>query len=376
ALAVYADTRRLLAEELGVDPRSGLRELQQRILRADPALHEPAAPRPAEHVEVRVRPAQLPVCVADFTGRTEVTARLVGLLSAAGRTDVPVAALWGTGGVGKSALAVRVGQAVRRFFPDGQLYVDLRQKEPAGALGTALRALGVAGRDVPDGLAERSALYRSVLDGRRVLVVADHARDAAQVRWLLPASAGCGVLVTSRRRMLDLAGARLVELDAMSPREALALFTRIVGERRVAAERAAARYVVAACGFLPLAVRAAACRLAARPAWTVAMLAGRLADESGRLAELEAGDLAVRPVLEHCYTALDGEQARALRVLSVSADPFLSVSAAAGLLGCGPQRAEDALEDLVDAGLLIPMGPAHYQVHVLARLFALSLPAP
>ncbi|MFG5718335.1 BTAD domain-containing putative transcriptional regulator [Streptomyces murinus] len=376
ALAVYADTRRLLAEELGVDPRSGLRELQQRILRADPALHEPAAPRPAERGEVRVRPAQLPVCVADFTGRTEVTARLVGLLSAAGRTDVPVAALWGTGGVGKSALAVRVGQAVRRFFPDGQLYVDLQQEEPAGALGAALRALGVAGRDVPEGLAERAALYRSVLDGRRVLVVADHARDAAQVRWLLPASAGCGVLVTSRRRMLGLAGARLVELDAMSPQEALALFTRVVGERRVAAERAAARYVVAACGFLPLAVRAAACRLAARPAWTVAMLAGRLADESGRLAELEAGDLAVRPLFENCYTALDGEQARALRVLSGSANPFLSVPAAAGLLGCGPQRAEDALESLVDAGLLIPMGPAHYQVHVLARLFALSLPAP
>ncbi|CAL2056040.1 protein of unknown function [Streptomyces murinus] len=149
-----------------------------------------------------------------------------------------------------------------------------------------------------------------MLDGRRVLVVADHARDAAQVRWLLPAFAGCGVLVTSRRRMLDLAGARLVELDAMSPQEALALFTRIVGERRVAAEREAARYVVAACGFLPLAVRAAACRLAARPAWTVATLAGRLADESGRLAELEAGDLAVRPVFEHCYTGLDGEQAR------------------------------------------------------------------
>ncbi len=376
ALAVYADTRRLLAEELGVDPRSGLRELQQRILRADPALHEPAAPRPAEHAEVRVRPAQLPVCVADFTGRTEVTARLVGLLSAAGRTDMPVAALWGTGGAGKSALAVRVGQAVRRFFPDGQLYVDLRQEEPAGALGAALRALGVAGCDVPDGLAERSALYRSVLDGRRVLVVADHARDAAQVRWLLPAFAGCGVLVTSRRRMLDLAGARLVELDAMSPQEALALFTRIVGERRVAAEREAARYVVAACGFLPLAVRAAACRLAARPAWTVATLAGRLADESGRLAELEAGDLAVRPVFEHCYTGLDGEQARAFRALSGSADPFLSVPAAAGLLGCGPQRAEDTLEGLVDAGLLIPMGPAHYQVHVLARLFALSLPAP
>ncbi|MEU0859436.1 hypothetical protein ABZ352_29175 [Streptomyces griseofuscus] len=97
---------------------------------------------------------------------------------------------------------------------------------------------------------------------------------------------------------------------------------------------------------------------------------------SGRLAELEAGDLAVRAVFERCYTALEGEQARAFRVLGASAGPFVSVSAAAGLLGCGPQRAEDALEDLVDAGLLIPMGPAHYQVHVLARLFALSLPAP
>ncbi|MFD8014628.1 NB-ARC domain-containing protein [Streptomyces sp. NPDC058955] len=151
-------------------------------------------------------------------------------------------------GVGTSSLALQVGQAVRHAFPDGRLYVDPRQQPPAAALDTALRTLGVAGPDIPPGLDGRSALYRSVLDGRRVLVLLDHARTAAEVRRLLPASEGCGVLVTSHRRMIDLAGARLMELDVMSPEEALGLFTRIVGETRVAPERDAARFVVAACG--------------------------------------------------------------------------------------------------------------------------------
>jgi len=286
-----------------------------------------------------------------------------------------VAAISGTGGVGKTSLAVQVGQAIRQRFPDGQLYIDLQQQEPTAALGAALRALGVAQHDIPDSLGERSALYRSVLDGRRVLVLLDHARDAGQVRWLLPASEGCGVLVTSCRRMMDLAGAHLVELDAMSPDEALDLFTKIVGERRVAPEREAARYVVAACGFLPLAIRIAASRLTARRTWTVAMLAARLADETNRLAELQVGDLAVQPVFERSYACLDAEQARAFRLLSSSTNPFMPLSESAGLLGRGIAETEDLLENLIDAGLLMPMGPEHYQVHGLARLFANGLHA-
>lgn len=258
ALAVYADTRRLLADELGVDPRAGLKELQQRILQADPGLAEPSA-APAEPAAASVRPAQLPATVTDFTGRASFVQELSDVLASASSAEgqvMAVSALAGIGGVGKTTLAVHVAHQARGAFPDGQLYVDLqgagaRAAEPETVLGAFLRALGTADSAIPDSLAERSALYRSVLDGRRVLVLLDNARDAAQVRPLLPGTEGCAALVTSRVRMVDLAGAHLVDLDVMSPEEALQLFTKIVGEERVASEREAALDVVAACGFLP-----------------------------------------------------------------------------------------------------------------------------
>lgn len=241
ALAVYADTRRLLADELGVDPRPGLSELQQRILRADPGLAEPSAPR-AEPPVAPVRPAQLPATVPDFTGRTAFVSELGAVLASAEGRVMAVSALAGIGGVGKTTLAVHVAHQARTAFPDGQLYVDLqgtgaRAAEPETVLGSFLRALGTADSAIPDSLEERAALYRSVLDGRRVLVLLDNARDAAQIRPLLPGTAGCAALITSRVRMVDLAGAHLVDLDVMSPDEALSLFTKIVGEERVGAER-------------------------------------------------------------------------------------------------------------------------------------------
>ncbi|MFC7470103.1 BTAD domain-containing putative transcriptional regulator [Actinomadura keratinilytica] len=255
ALAVYADTRRLLAEELGVDPRAGLRELQSRILAADPALAEPetAAEQPAS---APVRPAQLPATVPDFTGRAAFVAELGDALGSVGGRVMAVSAVAGIGGVGKTTLAVHVAHAARAAFPDGQLYVDLQgtdgsAAEPETVLGSFLRALGTPESAVPAGLDERAALYRSTLDGRRVLVLLDNARDAAQIRPLLPGAGGCAALITSRVRMVDLAGAHLVDLDVMSPEEALQLFTRIVGAERVGAEREAALDVVAACGFLP-----------------------------------------------------------------------------------------------------------------------------
>ncbi|MBC7273722.1 MAG: winged helix-turn-helix domain-containing protein, partial [Streptomyces sp.] len=268
ALAVYADTRRLLAEELGVDPRPGLRDLQQRILQADPGLAEPPAPE-AEPPATPVRPAQLPASVPDFTGRASFVAELSDVLASAEGRVMAVSAVAGIGGVGKTTLAVHVAHGARPAFPDGQLYVDLqgagpRAAEPVTVLGAFLRALGTADSAIPDSLEERAALYRSVLSGRRILVLLDNARDAAQIRPLLPGTEGCAALVTSRVRMVDLAGAHLVDLDVMSPDEALALFTKIVGEERVASERKAALDVVAACGFLPLAIRIAASRLSAR----------------------------------------------------------------------------------------------------------------
>ncbi|WP_406739549.1 BTAD domain-containing putative transcriptional regulator [Streptomyces sp. NBC_00853] len=376
ALAVYADTRRLLADELGVDPRPELADLQHRILRADATLNAPLNLQDVvESNYTPLRPSQLPATVADFTGRASVQAEMVQTLTGEG-AGVKVAAISGTGGVGKTTLAVQVGHVVRQHFPDGQLYVDLREGQLAAALGSVLRTLGVAEREIPDSLGARSALFRSVLDGRRVLLLLDHAQNAAQVRWLLPASEGCGVLVTSDRRMVDLAGAHLVELDVMSPDEALEFFTRIAGERRVHAELEDARYVVAACGFLPLAIRIAASRLVARRTWTIGMLASRLSDESRRLAELQAGDLAVRTVLERGYARLDAEQARAFRLLSSSTSSFISLSESASLLDRDLTQAEDLLESLIDTGLLMTVDPDHYQTHVLARLYALTVLAP
>ncbi|WP_330458405.1 tetratricopeptide repeat protein [Streptomyces sp. NBC_00820] len=377
ALAVYADTRRLLAEELGVDPRPGLRELQQRILRADPALAEPPAPA-ARPSAAQVRPAQLPASVPDFTGRMSVVSELSGVLASPSDTEgrvMAVSALAGIGGVGKTTLAVHVAHRARPTFPDGQLYVDLqgagpRPAEPETVLGSFLRALGTADSAVPDSLEERAALYRSVLDGRRVLVLLDNARDAAQVRPLLPGTEGCAALVTSRVRMVGLAGAHLVDLDVMSPEEALALFTRIVGEERVAAERKAALDVVAACGFLPLAIRIAASRLAARRTWTVAVLAAKLADERRRLDELQAGDLAVEATFELGYGQLEPAQARAFRLLGLADGPDLSLAAAAAVLDLPAEETEDLLESLVDTSLLESAAPGRYRFHDLVRLYA------
>ncbi|MFE0512972.1 BTAD domain-containing putative transcriptional regulator, partial [Streptomyces sp. NPDC058964] len=374
ALAVYADTRRLLAEELGVDPRPGLRDLQQRILQADPALAEPSAPM-AEPAVVPVRPAQLPATVPDFTGRASFVGELSEVLASAEGRVMAVSALAGIGGVGKTTLAVHVAHQARAAFPDGQLYVDLqgagpRAAEPETVLGSFLRALGTPDSSIPDSLEERAALYRSVLDGRRVLVLLDNARDAAQVRPLLPGTEGCAALVTSRVRMVDLAGAHLVDLDVMSPDEALALFTKIVGEERVASEREAALDVVAACGFLPLAIRIAASRLAARRTWTVSVLAAKLADERRRLDELQAGDLAVKATFELGYGQLEPAQARAFRLLGLADGPDMSLAAAAAVLNLPAEDTEDLLESLVDTSLLESAAPGRYRFHDLVRLYA------
>ncbi|MEV0092565.1 BTAD domain-containing putative transcriptional regulator [Streptomyces sp. NPDC050738] len=374
ALAVYADTRRLLADELGVDPRPELARLQQRILQADEDLARPAE-APATPAPVAVRPAQLPATVPDFTGRGSFVRELGDRLATAEGRVMAVSAVAGIGGVGKTTLAVHVAHAARAHFPDGQLYIDLqgagnRAAEPETVLGSFLRALGTADSAIPDSLDDRAALYRSTLDGRRVLVLLDNARDAAQIRPLLPGTTGSAALVTSRARMVDLAGAHLVDLDVMSPEEALQLFTKIVGDERVNSERQAALDVVAACGFLPLAIRIAASRLAARRTWTVSVLAAKLADERRRLDELQAGDLAVKATFELGYGALEPQQARAFRLLGLADGPDISLAAAAAVLDLPAQEAEDILESLVDTSLLESAAPGRYRYHDLVRLYA------
>lgn len=393
ALTAFADTRTALIEELGIDPGSDLTALHQRILIDDPSLAPasvthpvrpaPAAPEPAAKAESTElnqpgqheqhgthnapelpRPAQLPAAVNDFTGRRQIVARLRTLLSAeSGSEGVPVAAISGIGGVGKTTLAVHVAHAMQDLFPDGQLYADLRgygeePTDPESVLAAFLRGLGLPADVIPDGLAERSALFRSLLAERQMLVLLDNARDAAQVRHLLPGSPGCAAIVTSRGKLADLAAARLIDLDVMEPDEALALFGTVAGTERVAAERAAAMDVVAACGFLPLAVRIVAARLAARPSWTVASLVPRLADERRRLDEMRVGNLAVEATFALGYGQLSPAQARAFRLLSLPGGPAISIGAASAVLALSPMDTEDILESLVDASLLEAPAPA------------------
>ncbi|GAA3001988.1 AfsR/SARP family transcriptional regulator [Streptosporangium longisporum] len=352
---------------------SGDREDGPRATSADRAAAEA---RRASPIAELPRPAQLPAAASDFTGRRQIIARLRTLLSARdGSEGVPVAAISGIGGVGKTALAVHVAHTVHDLFPDGQLYADLRGygEEPAApdsVLAAFLRALGLPGDALPDGLAERSALFRSLLADRRMLVLLDNARDAAQVSQLLPGSTGCAAIVTSRGKLADLASARLVDLDVMEPEEALALFGTVAGADRVGAERGSAMDVVAACGFLPLAVRIVAARLASRPSWTVASLVARLADERRRLDEMRVGDLAVEATFALGYGQLAPAQARAFRLLSLPGGTDISVQAASALLDLDPMDTEDLLESLVDASLLEAPTPGRYRFHDLLKLFA------
>jgi tetratricopeptide (TPR) repeat protein len=288
----------------------------------------------------------------------------------------------GTGGLGKTSLAVHAAHRVRGSFPDGQLYVDLLGATPdpvppGDVLARFLRDLGVDGRDVPVDEAERAARYRTVLAGRRMLVVLDNARDAAQVRPLLPGTASSAVLVTTRSRMPDLASTRLVDLNVLDDDDALKLFVKVVGEERAAAEPEATAELLEACAGLPLAIRICAARLVTRTGWTIAAMAARLRDQHRRLDEMRAGDLAVRASFEVSFTSLPAstssrgiDPARAFCLLGLWPGPSISSAAAAALFGVPEYSAEDALGVLVDTHLLECVGPDRYRFHDLLRVYA------
>ncbi|MCY1143582.1 tetratricopeptide repeat protein [Actinoplanes sp. Pm04-4] len=362
ALAVYDDVRQELADELGIDPGPDLLEahrgvLQRRWLRAVPV----AAPSRATPV------FQAPAPPADFTGRAEHLHQVIDLLGTGA-----VCTISGVAGVGKTALALQAAQRLRADFPDGQLYIDLQGAgpqplPPVDALARFLRALGVEGRRIPTEPAEQSALFRSTLADRRMLIVLDNAREAAQVLPLLPGVGGCAVLVTSRRTLADLPGAKLVGLAGFTEGEALDLLAHAAGEARIAGEPEAAHELAKLCGLLPLALRVAGGRLAAGSAWTVRSLVDRLGDEKSRLRELHVGDTLVSAGFELSYADLPPAAARAFRLLSLAPGPDFTVEAATAVLGAD---AYAVIGHLVDANLLQTSQADRFRFHDLLRLFA------
>lgn len=351
-----------------------------------PGTEAPAAPVTPRETGGAPLPqlAQLPADIGDFTGRERHVRHLADMLTSQdasrGPGAVRIAVVAGAAGLGKTTLAVHAAHQVRGLFPDGQLYVDLSGASadpaaPGEVLARFLRDLGVDGDKVPASEDERAALYRTRLTGRQVLIVLDNAKDAAQVRPLLPGSASCAVLVTTRNRTPDLVGMRFVDLNVLADSEALGLFSRIVGDGRPAAEPDATAEVLLACAGLPLAIRICAARLAARRQWRIATMANRLRDERRRLDELQIGDLEVRASFQVSYDSLRAgrcrvDPARAFRLLGLWQGRTISLAAAAALTGERESDVADALETLVDANLLESPAPDRYRFHDLLRVYA------
>ncbi|MGW9247068.1 AfsR/SARP family transcriptional regulator [Streptomyces badius] len=429
ALDRFHRTRRLLADELGIDPGHELADAYALILRGDPGSGEPGpVPGPVTAPVPDPAPAQasspgpdrtadparaaaqdsagvtvgavgptaaspvphpphpgeplpvdlLPRAPRGFHGRA---AELAALTRAAAG-EAPVCLVTGPAGVGKTALALQWAHRSGALFPDGRLFADLRGFSDAGepALIDVLRefllALGVAPRRVPESAPAAAALFRSLTDRRRVLVVLDNARDSATVRALLPGGSDCVTLVTSRHRLEGLIAsdaARPVPLDTLEADDGTALLAGVLGEERVLAEPVAARRLAELCGGLPLALRVTAARLAGRPRWTLAALADELADEQGRLAYLDVDDTGVAAALRLTVQHLPPDAVHQLARLGHHPGGHFDPYAAAALAGTDPVAAAAALERLAAAHLVAETAPGRWILHDLVRLYARGL---
>ncbi|MET7315535.1 BTAD domain-containing putative transcriptional regulator [Streptomyces thermoviolaceus] len=415
ALAVYDEGRRFLADTLGLEPSSRLRTLHAEILADSPVARgqtpadeavralvgsarsttglPPSGRAPAADTGVRLphaavrasHPAgrnDLPHDLPDFTGRETELTTLLGLAGQEHGTTPLVITVDGMGGVGKTALAVRVAHRVTDRYPDGQYYVALHGHRadrpplpPEQALAALLQAAGVPPEAHPRTLEERSALWRSRLAGRRCLLVLDDAVGTAQVAPLLPGTGGSLVLVTSRRKLTALDGAVPQWLDVLPPADAAALFTRIVGERRAAREPDQVARAVELCGHLPLAVRIAACRLRGRPAWRIADLVDRLAGAARRARFLQTADRDVMSVLRASFRHLDPALRRFSRLISRHPAPVCDVDEAAALTGLPVGDVEHHFDVLLEHNLVREEAPARFLLHTLLRDCARDLRA-
>ncbi|MFI8995523.1 BTAD domain-containing putative transcriptional regulator [Streptomyces sp. NPDC053542] len=417
ALDWYHRTRRLLSEELGVDPGARLREAYEEILRAEeaapgtgtvPAARTAGGPgagtgadggaeRPAAVVSRETGPTGvgadggvgtgqapprlLPRPPARFLGREAALDRLTAALTgdSGPESDSPLAVVTGPAGVGKTACAVQWAHQHAAEFPDGQLFADLRgfgegdATEPAAVLRFFLTALGTPEHAVPSSVAAASALYRSLVAERRLLVVLDNARSSAQVRPLLPGGPGCATVVTSRSRLDGLVAtdcARPVGLQVFGVPEGVALLGAMLGPERVDEDPEAARELVELCDGLPLALRAAVAQLTARPRWRLARLAAALRDERRRLSLLSAEDTGIASALRMSVARLSADDARLLSALATSTDGQLNASAAAALAGSDLEHTQDGLDRLAEMHLVDEKATDVYTISTLTQLFA------
>ena len=413
ALETYQKIRVLLAEELGVEPSAELLAAHREVLRARPVSTPPTPPMPlaasggersarrataAEQVSPArhdllvplPRPAQLPAAYQHFAGREAEIDHMLRRLPAAPGHDGPgttmvINAIGGMAGVGKTTLAVQVAHRVSDRFPDGQLYVNLRgfdlngaAMDPAEAVRGFLEALGVSRKQMPDGLEAQAALYRSLLADRRVLVLLDNARDAAQVRPLLPGATGCLVLITSRSQLTSLVvagGAHPLTVDLLSPLDARQSLVRRLGAGRVAAEPDAVDTIVALCGGLPLALSVIAARALMNPAFSLSGIAAEFKEANGSLDAFDGLDATadVRTVFGWSYRALTGEAARLFRLLSLHPGPDIGTHAAAALADRPIVRVRSLLAELTRLHLLTEEAPGRYRFHDLLRAYANEL---
>lgn len=420
ALAAYRLARRVLVDELGLEPGPRLRGLEAAIIadslklgavtRHEESGHDRKATRPGSDATappgpgpsgqaspgaggpappLTVVPAQLPAGVAAFIGRTAYLSRLDALLPAdpgdGRQRSTAVVAITGTAGVGKTALALHWAHRARHSFPDGQLYVNLRgfdvegtSTSPAEALQSFLDALQVPAQQVPANLPAQTNLYRSLLADRRMLVVLDNARDAEQVRPLLPGARGCVVVVTSRNRLSSLVvteGAHPVHVDLFTVAQARELLASRLGTDRVTMEPDAVDEIVSRCTRLPLALAVVAARAAANPGFTLSAIAGELRAARGGLDAFDGEDQVtdVRVVFSWSYRTLAADAARLFRLLGLHPGPDIAAPAAASLAGVPIRRVRTLLAALTGADLLSEQSPGRYTFHDLLRAYATEL---
>ncbi|WP_037969752.1 AfsR/SARP family transcriptional regulator [Streptosporangium amethystogenes] len=396
ALTVYRRARQTMIDELGIEPNESLQQLEYAILTSDESLDPPERQqqqtqqlqRHGETNEVpvahRAVPRLLPTDIADFTGRIKLVEAIRRQLTFAAedrqRLAVPIIAVVGKPGIGKSTIAVHVSHSVAGRYEDGQLFADLHggESRPLGSgqvLERFLRALGVPGTAIPDGVDERAEMYRALLAGRRMLIVLDDARSESQVLPLLPGNPEAAVIITSRTRLAGLPGAAHLDVDLFDSRQSVDLLSRIAGVERVQVEHEAAARLADLCGHLPLALRIAGARLAARPHWTIDQLVGRLEDETRRLDELKHGDLGIRASISLTYESVSEDARRLFRRLAILEFRHFSGWVAAALLDSDPSDAQDLLDDLADTQLIEATDTGYgvhgqYRFHDLIRVFA------